>query len=136
MVVPKPPAGDRRPEALSPPLRRLHELSVWGRWLFVALCWLLLAPFALWSLREGIALALERFTWATVHYHLGAHPWATLSLGLCLGSTAAVLVWQSRNILFGLSRQDLRRLERQWDRIHRRGRRHPLWRWLGTGDRP
>jgi len=135
MVNSSSPSGDRRPEALSPQLRRLHEISVCGRWLFVGLCWLLLAPWSLWSLREGLELAWERFTWATIHYHLGAHPWATLGLAFCVGSTAAVLVWQSRNILFGLSRHDLRRLERQLERIHRLGRRHPLWRWLETGDR-
>ncbi len=134
-MVLKLPPRDRRPEALQPPLRRLHYLSVCGRWLFVSCCWLLLAPFALWQFREGIEIALDRFTWATVHYHLGAHPWATFSLALCIGSTAAVLVWQSRNILFGLPAPDRQRLERQWEAIQRRGRRHPLWRWVGDRDR-
>ncbi|NJL01401.1 MAG: hypothetical protein HC910_12895 [Spirulinaceae cyanobacterium SM2_1_0] len=135
MSKPQATASDRRPETLSPPLRQLHEISVYQRWLWVGCCWLLLAPFALWTLREGIALAFAYFTWSAVYYHLATHFWATISLALCIGSTTAVLVWQSRNILFGLSRQDLRRLERQRDRLQRLGRRHPLWHWVEKGDR-
>jgi hypothetical protein len=54
----------------------------------------------------------------------------TFGLTFCLGMTAAVLVWQSRNILLGLPQQEKQRLEKQVYRIRQQGQTHPLWKWI------
>jgi hypothetical protein len=83
-------------------VQRLHQLTVYGRWLFVGCLWLTVAPFCLWNLRAEIALWQQYFTWVAVRYGLFYHPLSTLGLAFCVGMTVAVLVWQSRNILVGL----------------------------------
>lgn len=65
-----------------------------------------------------------------MRYGLAYHRLAALGLGLCLGATTAVLVWQSSNLLWGLPPQQQRRLERQVRRIRDRGASHPLWKWV------
>jgi hypothetical protein len=111
-------------------VQKLHRLTVYGRWLFVGFLWLTIAPWCLWSLREEIALWRQYFTWVAVRYGLYFHPFATLGLAFCIGMTVAVLVWQSRNILFGLPQQDKERLEKQVFRIRQQGPSHPLWKWI------
>lgn len=109
-------------------LQRLHQLTVYGRWLVVGLLWLSVAPLSLWGLRREITLWLENFTWAAVRYGLIYNRLPAIGLGLCMGMTLAVLVWQSRNILFGLPRKEQLRLEQQVRRIRQQGPSHPLWR--------
>lgn len=109
-------------------VQRLHELTVYGRWLVVGLLWLSVAPLSLWGLRREIALWLENFTWAAVRYGLVYNRLPAIGLGLCMGMTLAVLVWQSRNILLGLPRKEQLRLEQQVRRIRQQGPSHPLWR--------
>lgn len=111
-------------------VQRLHELTVYGRWLLVIFLWLTLAPLCLWDLRAEIALLREYFTWASVRYGLFFHPFATLGLGLCVGMTLSVLMWQSRNILFGMPVPEKQRLEKQVYRIRQQGPSHPLWKWV------
>jgi hypothetical protein len=125
---------DPRPELDSPSQRRkiqrLHELRVYFRWLSVLLCWCSLAPIALWSLREEIALIADYFTWSALRYTLIFNPLETLFLSICIGMTAGVLVWQSRNILWGLPPGYQQRLQQQVRKIEARGRTHPLWHWI------
>lgn len=116
-------------------VQRLHELTVWGRWLVVLAAWLVLAPLCLWQLRYPISLILDYFTWAAVYYGLYFQPWPALGLAFCVALTTAVLVWQSRNILFGLPPRTQLRLERQVLTIRRQGESHPLWR-LVCEDKP
>ena len=111
-------------------VQSLHELTVYGRWLLVTFLWLTLAPLCLWDLRAEIALLQEYFTWASVRYGLFFHPFATLGLGLCVGMTLSVLMWQSRNILFGMPVAEKQRLEKQVYRIRQQGSSHPLWKWV------
>ncbi|PSF32254.1 hypothetical protein C7H19_21725 [Aphanothece hegewaldii CCALA 016] len=111
-------------------VQRLHQLTVWSRWLFVLACWLILAPFGLWNLRPEIELIREHFTWTAVRFGLAYHLFSALSLSFCVGITAAVLVWQSRNILQGLPRHEKQQLEKRVEKIQAIGPRHPLWRWL------
>jgi hypothetical protein len=44
--------------------------------------------------------------------------------------TLAVLVWHSRNLLFGLPKEEQLRLQLQAERIRQQGSTHPLWRWV------
>ncbi|MEH1787480.1 MAG: hypothetical protein V7L23_18375 [Nostoc sp.] len=111
-------------------VQRLHQLTVYGRWLFVGCLWLTVAPVSLWGLRTEIALWEQYFTWVAVRFGLFYHPLPTFGLAFCLGMTAAVLVWQSRNILLGLPQQEKQRLEKQVYRIRQQGATHPLWKWV------
>jgi hypothetical protein len=111
-------------------VEKLHRLTVYGRWLFCLLLWLTLAPICLWSLREEIVLWRQYFTWMAVRYGLFYHPFSTIGLAFCIGMTAAVLVWQSRNILMGLPRKEQQRLEKQVCQIRQQGSSHPLWKWI------
>jgi hypothetical protein len=111
-------------------VQKLHQLTIYGRWLFVGCLWLILGPVCLWNLRREIALWHEYFTWVAVRYGLFYHPLSTLGLAFCISMTAAVLVWQSRNILFGLPQQEKQRLEKQVCLIRQQGQTHPLWKWI------
>jgi hypothetical protein len=108
-------------------VHRLHQLTVYGRWLVVGLLWLTVGLLSLWGLRYPISLIHEHFTWAAIRYGLAFHPWPALGLTICVGLTVAVLVWQSRNILVGLPQRDQDRLKRQVCRIRQQGPSHPLW---------
>lgn len=111
-------------------VERLHRLTVYFRWLFVAFLWLTVAPLALWSLRSDLALWQQYFTWTAVRYALYFNPLAAVGLSFCIGMTLAVLIWQSRNILWGLPADEKKRLENQVIRIRNQGQSHPLWKWV------
>lgn len=111
-------------------VQRLHRLTVYFRWLFVLVLWLVVAPLAIWDLRTDIQLWREHFTWTAVRYALYFRPLATLGLSLCIGMTMAVLIWQSRNIIWGLPEHEQKRLEQQVMRIRNQGSSHPLWKWI------
>jgi hypothetical protein len=111
-------------------IQRLHKLTVYGRWFVVCWLWLLIAPICLWNLRSEIELWREYFTWAALRYGLAFHPFAAFGLALCVGMTVSVLLWQSRNILFGISDRQTRRLEQQVLKIRQQGSSHPLWKWV------
>lgn len=116
-------------------VQRLHKLTVYGRWLTVISLWISVGSLSIWGLRREIALWLEHFTWAAVRYGLSFHRWPTLGLGLCLGMTLAVLIWQSRNMVRGLPLQEKQRLEQQVRHIRQRGPSHPLWKWVCKSSR-
>ncbi len=109
---------------------RLYRLTLYGRWLVVGVLWLTIGLVSLWGLRYPISLMLDYFTWAALRYGLAFHPVAAVGLALCIGMTVAVLVWQSRNILFGLPRRERQRLEQQVSRIRQQGNSHPLWKFV------
>ncbi len=111
-------------------VQRLYQFTVYVRWLVVSLLWLTVGFWSIWTLRREIGLWLDYFTWSAVRYALAYHRLAAVGLGLCLGATTAVLVWQSSNILWGLPPEQQRRLERQVDRIREQGSSHPLWKWV------
>ncbi|HEY9299607.1 MAG TPA: hypothetical protein VIQ31_25240 [Phormidium sp.] len=108
-------------------VERLLELTVYGRWLFVGLLWLTIGSLSLWALRDEFALLQQHFTWVAVRYGLAYNRIPAMGLGLCLGMTVAVMIWQSRNILIGMPKEERRRLEQQVLRIRQQGKSHPLW---------
>ena len=108
-------------------LERLHHVFVMGRWTIVLLLWLLVGIVSTWSLRHEFTMLSERFTWAALRYGLAFNIWSTLGLSICIGPTVALLVWQTRNILFGLPKPELRRLEKHVMKIREQGNSHPLW---------
>ncbi|MBW4520669.1 MAG: hypothetical protein KME16_13310 [Scytolyngbya sp. HA4215-MV1] len=111
-------------------MQRLHQVNVCARWAFVLLLWLVLAPLSLWELRYPIRLMLEYFTWAALRYGIIYTPLPSMGLFFCIGVTIAVLVWQSRNILFGFPKAYQARLAKRVQRIHQQGESHPFWQWV------
>jgi hypothetical protein len=111
-------------------LKRLNRLTSYGRWMVVLLLWLTVGSLSLWQLRFRIQLLMDYFTWVGVRYGLAYHQGAALGLSFCIGMTLSVLVWHSRNILFGLPKQEQLRLQLQAERIRQQGPTHPLWRWV------
>ncbi|MGB0562853.1 MAG: hypothetical protein ACPGVO_13770 [Spirulinaceae cyanobacterium] len=118
------------PTSTDPRLAQLQQAMVGLRWLVVAGLWLLILPGALWAVRDEIQLLRSHFTWVGLRYAIAYNPWVAFGLSLCLGMTTSVLVWQSRNILFGRPQREQYRLQQLLERIERQGRRHPLWHWV------
>lgn len=109
---------------------RLHQLTVVGRWAVVIVLWLTVGTLSLWGLRYPISLMFDYFTWSAVRYGLAFHRLAAVGLGICVGTTVAVLLWQTRNILVGLPLRDKQKLKQQVWRIRQQGPGHPLWRFV------
>jgi hypothetical protein len=115
-------------------MQRLYQIMLRGRWFVVTILWLTFGVASLWGLRSMLALAIEHFTWASIRYGLRYHPWSTLGLALCIAMTLSVLMWQSRNILFGLPKHQQQQLRQQVLRIRAQGQSHPFWRWVCLPD--
>jgi len=111
-------------------VQRLHQLTVYGRWVFASVLWMTVGILSLWELRYPISLAMEYFTWASLRYGLVFSRIPAFGLFLCIGVTLSILVWQLRNWLFGLPKRDRHRLEQQVLRIRQQGNSHPLWKWV------
>ena len=134
MDTPDIPTPEITPEELDATfkaqVKRLHQLTVYGRWLVVTFLWLTVAPLSMWGWRYEISLLRSHFTWSAVRYGIVFNRLPFLGFSLCIGVTAAVLVWHSRNILWGLPPDEKKRLEQQVHRICQQGRSHPLWKWV------
>lgn len=129
-----PPAAQTEQPDLDPTFKaqvqRLHQLTVYGRWLVVVILWITLGSLSLWGWRYELSLLRSHFTWSAVRYGIFFNPLPALGLALCIAMSVSVLVWQSRNILLGIPRQEQRRLEQQVHRICQQGASHPLWKWV------
>ncbi|MEM1368024.1 MAG: hypothetical protein AAGG02_08375, partial [Cyanobacteria bacterium P01_H01_bin.15] len=108
-------------------VERLHRRMVWRRWQITLFCWLTFGVYGLWSMRSEISLLRDHFTWAAVRYAIYYNRPAAVCVSFCLGLTTALLVWQSRNILFGLPGIERQRLAQKAQKICHQGPRHPLW---------
>ncbi|HEY9835734.1 MAG TPA: hypothetical protein V6D27_02355 [Vampirovibrionales bacterium] len=113
-------------------VQRLHEYTVAARWVLVFVLWLTVGSFSLWALRDDIRLLSDHFTWASLRYALSLRysPIPAIGLTFTVSMTVAVLVWQSRNILFGMPQSERSRLEQQLLRIRQQGSSHPLYSWI------
>ena len=108
-------------------LKQLRTILRRRWWLTVLGLWLTVGSLSLWNLRPEIILLRQYFTWTALRYGLLYHRLAALGLGLCLGLTVALLLAESRYLLFGLAKEEQQRLETWLQRINRQGPRHPLW---------
>ena len=111
-------------------VQKLHRITVYMRWLTVILCWLTLGLFGFWGLREEIGLWFDYFTWSAVRYAIYFNFLPSLCLAFCIGITLSVLIWQSRNIIWGLPIQEKYLLQQRVKRILAAGSSHPLWRFI------
>jgi hypothetical protein len=132
---PEPSAATSDPELELDPvfknqIDRLYALNIYGRWIAISSLWLTIGAYSLWGLRYPISLIKEDFTWAAVKYGLLAEPLPAFGLCLCVGMMAGTLVWQSRNIIWGISTDEHQRLIRQVANIRKQGNSHPLWKWV------
>jgi hypothetical protein len=127
-------SDSKTPPELDPGLQRsidrMHELTVWGRWAFVLGLWLTVGAASLWGLRQPIGRLRTVFTWSGLRFGLFGHPIPAIGLALCIGMLVSVLVWQSRNILWGLPMDERDRLKATVLRIQQQGDSHPLWKWI------
>lgn len=116
---------------LAAEVARLHRLTVYSRWIMVGVSWLVIGSLSLWGLRQPIRLWLDYFTWSAVRYGLAYHRLPAVGLAFCIGLTFAVLLWQSRNILMGISLIEQQRLVAKVKQIQQQGASHPLAQWIG-----
>lgn len=121
--LPEPPIDPEMQQAIE----RLHQLTVWGRWAVVTGLWLTVGVWSLWQMRKVWEVAWEYFTWSAIRVGMIFNPWATIGLGLCISMTLSVLVWQSRNILWGLPKSEQQWLQQRILKIQQQGPSHPLW---------
>jgi hypothetical protein len=124
------PSDSHLDPAFQAEIERLHALTVFGRWALAIGLWLTVGAASLWSIRQQIGLLMEYFTWSGLRYTLIFNRFSTIGLYLCIGMTVSVLLWQSRNILWGRSAYDQARLHQQLLKIRQQGESHPLWQWV------
>jgi hypothetical protein len=133
---PFPIDGDPLDPSFSADLERLHQLTVWWRWAVVLGLWLTIGALSLWGMRVNLWLMSQYFTWSALRYTFLFNRWSAMGILICTVMTLSVLLWQSRNILFGRSREDQRRLHEQLVRIKQQGESHPLWRLMYGASAP
>lgn len=116
---------------LEPDLRRavlrLHGWEQRRRWFLLLLLWLVVVPICLLLLRYPLSLLADYFTWSGLRYGLAFNPKPASGLLVTLLLTLTSLLSQGGYRLFGLSRAEVRRLEKRVLRIRERGRQSPLW---------
>lgn len=108
-------------------INRLRSVMLKRWWLITAVLWLTVGALSLWNLRHEMVMLWQYFTWTAVRYGLAYNRLSAVGLGLCLGLTVALLVAESRHILFGLSHRERQRLTQTLNRIRQQGPSHPLW---------
>lgn len=108
-------------------LMRLRDRILRRWWLINGILWLTVAPLSLWPLRHDFKLLQEHFTWAAVRYALAYNRLSAIGIALCIGLTVALLIAESRHILFGMTSGERQRLGKMLNRIRQQGESHPLW---------
>ncbi len=139
---PSPDDHDWADEAVQDPrfsqaIDRLHRLTVWGRWVTTGVLWVTVGLWSLWQLRRTGETLREYFTWSAIRVGFMFHPIAAIGLGLCIGMTLSTLIWQSRNLLWGLPEAEQAALKKRVLKIQQQGDSHPLWKsvWEKSSDR-
>jgi len=112
------------------PVQRLFLLHLYGRWILVAIAWLLVAPWAIGRLGEDLQLMTEYFTWASVRYSLMFNLIPAYGLLLCIGFTVSSLIWHGLYLWKGISPREQFRLANQVKKIQVTGPKHILWKWV------
>jgi len=107
-------------------IARLLTVHLYLRWAVVLCLWMTVGLTSLWALRAEIELWLDYFTWTAVRFALQYNRWAFLGLGLCVGATLGVLIWQSGHILLGILPSERRSLQKQLQQMSQWGKRHPF----------
>ncbi len=107
-------------EALRQAMMRTWWWVCFGLWLSVGLL-------SLWWVRSDLQELRQYFTWTAVRFMLIYNRLAAMGLGLCFGLTLALLLSESRQILWGISEGEYARLLSNLEKIHAQGPSHPQW---------
>lgn len=105
-------------------LRQAMMRTWW--WVCLAM-WLTIGLLSLWWIRAEIQTLRQHFTWTAVRFIVIYHRPAAMGLGLCCGLTLALLLSESRQILWGISQGERARLLSSLEKIHAQGPSHPQW---------
>ncbi|NJN21700.1 MAG: hypothetical protein HC812_11625 [Leptolyngbya sp. RL_3_1] len=116
-MSPKPPVPASFSTAQLEQLWRRWMTRWW--WMTLGL-WSTVGTTSLWSLRPTFEQLRAYFTWTAIRYGLAFNRPAAVGLGLCLGVTVALLVRESRHLVWGLNRRDRAQLTRSLHHSHRR----------------
>ncbi len=108
-------------------VKKLHQLTVYARWIVVLILWMTVGIISIHGFNYPITLLRENFTWAALKYGIYGYKFPALGLGLCIGMTCSVLIWQTRNLIFGLPQSEKQKLQQQVYHIRQQGSTHPLW---------
>lgn len=114
-------------------VERAQELEALRRammrtwWQTCLVLWLTIGLVSLWWVRGDLIEIGQYFTWAAVRSIFLYSRLAGMGIALCIGVTFALLVSESRQILWGMSVEERSRLSAQLDRIHEQGTSHPQW---------
>ena len=130
-----PSAAESTPEIELDPIFKnqidnLYRLNLYTRWTIIALLWGVVGSYSLWELRYPISLIQDDFTWTAVKYGLITNQIPAFGLCLCVGMMTGTLVWQSRNIIWGIPNKEQQRLTKQVCQIRQQGSSHPLWKFV------
>jgi len=82
-------------------------------WFTVLVLWASVGVVSVWSLRRTWEQLADYFTWAALRYGLAFNRLAAIGLGLCLGLTVALLVKETRFVLFGLTTTERKTLREE-----------------------
>ncbi len=114
---------------LTPEAEQLRQILILGRWIFIFLAWLIIAPISLWQMRETFFLCQKYCTWAAIRYGLVFNPLAAVGLAFCIGITTSVLLKQSMYILQkDLSEKEIYFLEKKVSQIKKQGHKNFFYR--------
>ena len=108
-------------------LEALRQAMMRTWWRTCLALWLTIGLGCLWWVRRDLIEISEYFTWAAVRSIFLYNRLAGMGIALCIGVTFALLVSESRQILWGMSVDERSRLSAQLDRIHEQGASHPQW---------
>jgi len=114
------PAREQEIEAL-----RQNMMKTW--WLICLGCWIVIGLPCLWWIRADLIEIAEYFTWAAVRSIFLFQRVAGTGVAFCIAVTFALLVSESRQIIWGISPEERTRLVNNLDRIHAQGPTHPQW---------
>ncbi len=108
-------------------LEALRQAMMRTWWRISLFLWLTVGLGCLWWVRGDLIEISEYFTWAAVRAIFLYNRPAGMGIALCIGVTFALLMSESRQILWGMSADERSRLSAQLDRIHAQGSSHPQW---------
>ncbi|MEO1620044.1 MAG: hypothetical protein AAFU53_03315 [Cyanobacteria bacterium J06632_3] len=108
-------------------LEALRQAMMRSWWLICLGIWLTVGLGCLWWIRRDIVEISEYFTWAAVRSIFLYQRPAGMGLAFCIGLTFALLLSESRQILWGISKDEQARLMVNLEKIHAQGPSHPQW---------
>ena len=121
------PEEEREDGAIAQEIEKLRQQTMRTWWQVCLALWLTVGLLSFWWLRSEFYELTEYFTWAAVRAAIYFERIPSLGLITCIGLTVGLLLSESRQILFGISRSERSRLHAQRNKIREQGPTHPQW---------